>query len=227
MLQQVTIPTDTTVLSAHVLLPEDAVGIVVRVHGAYPCHDPAVEAEVANRLAQQHMATVSVELAFGLDGAEQVDDCMRRHAMHVIAQRLIATTSWLRSFRGTGALPIGYFGVGIGGGAACVAAAARPADVACVVTWEGRVDLVGRDLLRSLRAPTLLLVRDDDSELLADTRMACAHLRVEHGVKLVETGLAWGGEDATHQVARYAQVWFEQFLRADVRLLSGTAPARA
>jgi putative phosphoribosyl transferase len=215
MLQQITIPTGTTTLNARVLLPEQPSGAVVWVHGAYPTHDSEVESAVAHRLAERGLATVNVELAFGIDGEGHHDDAMRRHAMHVIAQRLMVTTSWLRSFRVTATLPIGYFGVGVGGGAACVAAAAHPADVACVVTWQGRLDFVGHDLLAVLRAPTLALVRDDDAALLVSTRAACTHLRCEHCIKLVEPANPNGSPAATEQIASYAQVWFEQFLGAD------------
>lgn len=222
MLKRIPIPTDSTMLGAEVLLPEDAAGVVVWVHGIGARAHREQDGATARQLAEHGLATVNVELSPCFDAAERPSPAAERQALHMLAQRVLAVTSWLRAFRATATLPIGYFGVGVGGGAACVAAAARPADVACVVTWEGRVDLVGRDLLGHLRAPALLLVRDDDAELLADTRLACAHLRQEHSVKLVESSVSSGVPGASEQVARYAQVWFEQYLRAGLRSRAST-----
>jgi putative phosphoribosyl transferase len=227
MLQQLTIPTGTTVLSARLLLPEQPSGVVLRVHGAHPTHDLEVESAVAHQLAGRGLATVDVDLSFGIDGENRSDESMQRHAMHVIAQRLMVTTSWLRSFRSTASLPIGYFAFGVGGGAACVAAAARPAEVACIVTWQGRLDLVGHDLLGLVRAPTLVLVQDDEAQLLAGTRVACAHLHAEHSIKLVESAAGCGLPAVSEQVASYAQVWFEQFLRADTPAVARVRHAHA
>jgi len=74
------------------------------------------------------------------------------------------------------------------------------------------MDLVGRDLLHSLRAPVLMLLRNDDPDLLADTRMACARLGAEHRIELVEPGPACREHE---QVESRALVWFERSLRAD------------
>jgi dienelactone hydrolase len=220
MLKRIAIPTDSATLSAEVLMPEDPAGIVVWVHGARANPHRELVSATARKLAEHELASVNLELPTYFDTEERLDEAMERRALHMIAQRLLAVTSWLRASRATATLPIGYFGVGVGGAAACVAAAAQPPDVACLVTWEGRVDLVGRDLLEKLRAPALLLVRDDDAELLADTRLACRHLRQEHRVKLVESSVASGVPEAAEQVARYAQVWFEEYLRGE------HAPAR-
>jgi putative phosphoribosyl transferase len=180
---------------------------------------------VSKLLLSATASVVAVDLTSGVNGAHHVNEPMRRHAIHVLAQRLVATTEWLRRYRATCALPVAYVGTGLAASAACAAAVARADDAACIVSWDGRLDLVGHDLLNRLRAPVLLLVSEGDHELAVETRMACAHLRTEHSLKVVPRAERTNVDDALGQVEAYTRVWLNECLRADDHVTANIGPS--
>jgi hypothetical protein len=216
---ELTIPTDTTLLSARLHLPDTPTGLVLVAHGAFAC-----ELAVAPLLASDNsgLAVVTAELSSGTSAALEADDRTRRDVMHVLGQRLATMTRWLRNFRITARLPIGYFGCGVGAGAACAAAVACSSMVSCLATWQGRIDLVGHDLLQRVRVPSLLLVSDRDLALLAATRMARIHLGSGHATKVLHGMSASARDDALLACATdYARPWLAKQLR-DSALRRGT-----
>ena len=71
--------------------------------------------------------------------------------MELLAQRLLAATSWLRDEPETAELALGYFGASTGAAAALIAAAELGARVGGVVSRGGRPDLRSRACTRSSR----------------------------------------------------------------------------
>jgi putative phosphoribosyl transferase len=65
-------------------------------------------------------------------------------------------------------LRIGYFGSSTGGGAARVAAAARPDHIAQWFPAGGRLDLAGA-ALGAVRAPTLLIVGGEEASAITSS----------------------------------------------------------
>jgi putative phosphoribosyl transferase len=142
------------------------------------------------------------------------EEGLDRHTAHLrfdiglLAERLIAATQWLREQGSTGSLPLGYFGASTGGGAALVAAAAAPDWVGAVVSRGGRPDLAA-DALRSVRAPTLLIVGELDVTVLNLNRSAMTRMRGETRLEIVPGATHLFEEPgALEAVAHLARDWF-------------------
>jgi putative phosphoribosyl transferase len=131
----------------------------------------------------------------------------------LLAERLIGATDWLTQYADTHDLRIGYFGASTGTGAALVAAAERPQVVGAIVSRGGRPDLAGSALLR-VRAPTLLIVGGQDTQVLELNQQASGKLVAPHRIEVVPGATHLFEEPgALEQVARLATAWFVEHLR--------------
>ena len=111
-------------------------------------------------------------------------------------------------------MPIGLFGASTGGGAALVAAAERPKDIAAVVSRGGRPDLAGATLPRVI-APTLLIVGGLDRDVLQMNRDAMARMSCEVVLEIVPGATHLFEEPGTlDQVAAAAAGWFRRHFAA-------------
>ena len=75
-------------------------------------------------------------------------------------------------------LAVGYFGASTGAAAALIAAAKLPEDVKAVVSRGGRPDLAG-EILPKVKAPTLLIVGGNDTEVLELNEQALKLIQAE------------------------------------------------
>lgn len=163
------------------------------------------------------MATLLLDL---LTAGEEVIDSRSgeyRFDIDLLAERLVAATTWVQRAPETAGLPIGYFGASTGGGAALVAAAERPEAVGAVVSRGGRPDLAGPALPR-VRAPTLLIVGERDTPVLRMNMEALGQLRCEKRLEVVPGATHLFEEPgALEEVARLARDWFRRHLAAGER----------
>ncbi len=230
--QDFTIETGTARMAARLTLPERPDGVVVIVHGPYESH--AIEGALRweTSFEQAGLASLTVDLTSGFDGAYHVNEPMRRHVIYMLAQRLVATTLWLRVNGATCSLPIAYFATGLGASAACAAAVACTNEPTCIVCWDGRLDLVEPELLARVRAPMLLLVSDSEHELMADTRSAAAALHSEHALQIVpRAGRMYVDTAAYQYVESSTRGWLDKHLRVTPVVhraaVAPSAPARS
>ena len=79
-----------------------------------------------------------------------------RGGVDLLAERLLAASTWVGARPESAHLPLGYFGASTGAAAALEAAAERPDLVSAVVSRGGRPDLASS--LAKVRAATLLIV---------------------------------------------------------------------
>ncbi|MFM8734044.1 MAG: dienelactone hydrolase family protein [Pirellulales bacterium] len=129
----------------------------------------------------------------------------------LLAERLLAAIRFVSGLEQTRHLPLGLFGASTGAAAALVAAAAEPR-VLAVVSRGGRPDLAGRKL-RAVRAPTLLIVGGDDTDVLALNRQAAAELECEQQIAVIPAAPHLFEEPGTlEEAARLASEWFARHL---------------
>jgi pimeloyl-ACP methyl ester carboxylesterase len=97
--------------------------------------------------------------------------------------------------------------------------------VAAVVSRGGRPDLAGPALGR-VRAPTLLIVGENDLPVIELNRQALAQLRCEARLVIVPGATHLFEEPgALDAVARLAREWFERyFTPAEARATGASAP---
>lgn len=209
----VKIPTETSFLPGRLTLPERATGLVILAHDEL--RDKALEHALTTLLARDKIATLRVDL---LGSAEATMCRSELDLMHVFTQRLVAVTDWLRGFRRTASLPIGYFASDLLAGAACAASVARAPQVFAVVSYQGAIDLVGRDLLQRMHAPLLMLVNERDQALIVRTQIIEAQLDMDHRLEFVSEGGSHEREaQRNRELTERAYMWFSQHLSARAR----------
>lgn len=210
--QLISVPAGSVTLNGNLTMPEDARAVVLFAHGSGSSRHSPRNRYVARVLNEAKLATLLIDL---LTAHEEVVDARTAHLrfdIDLLAERLVDITDWLIQFPDTKNFPIGYFGASTGAAAALAAAAIRPDPVGAVVSRGGRPDLAGAALTR-VRAPTLLIVGEDDKQVLELSRAALAQLRCEKQLAIVmAAGHLFEEPGALDEVARLACDWFKRYL---------------
>jgi putative phosphoribosyl transferase len=204
----VLVPAGAVGLPGHLTVPAGATGVVAFAHGSGSSRDSPRNRYVAALLNDGGLGSLLFDL---LTPQEEVD---RANVFDIglLAGRLAAATSWLRSQPGTAGLPVGYFGASTGAAAALLAAAESGSEVAAVVSRGGRPDLAG-PRLGLVRAPVLLIVGGADEAVLALNRQAQAGLNCPNELAVVPGATHLFEEPGTlAQAAMLARDWFTTHL---------------
>jgi putative phosphoribosyl transferase len=199
--------------------PGEARGIVVFAHGSGSGRRSPRNQFVATVLNEAGFATLLFDL---LTAEEEERERYTRHLRFdivLLAERLFATTLWMKSQPSLKSLPIGYFGASTGAAAALVAAAkpgtpvrAHDIEIRAVVSRGGRPDLAGA-ALPEVRAPTLLIVGGNDTEVITLNQMALRELRTTKAIEIVPgAGHLFEEADTLDTAASLAAQWFKRHL---------------
>ena len=211
-------------LDGTLAVPTGARGVVLFAHGSGSSRHSSRNRFVAAQLREGGMATLLLDLLTA--GEEAIDARTRqlRFDIRLLAERLGGAIEWLGKESTTRGLPVGLFGASTGGGAALVAAAARPDVVEAVVSRGGRPDLAG-DALPRVRAPSLFIVGGRDDQVIELNRQAMARMHAPMKLEIVPGATHLFEEPGTlEQVARLAGDWFVRHLTtAKVRARAGGA----
>jgi dienelactone hydrolase len=209
----VRVPIGDRRLSGDLGLPADARGIVLFAHGSGSSRHSPRNQFVARALERRGLATLLIDLLTPEE--EAIDDRTTeyRFDIEMLAGRLAAIVDWLRIRETTSSLPIGLFGASTGGGAALMTAAARPKEIAAVVSRGGRPDLAGTALPRVV-APTLLIVGGLDTPVIQMNRDAMRQMRTPVTLEIVPGATHLFEEPgALERVAVLASDWFSRYLQ--------------
>ena len=198
-------------LEGDLVVPAHARGIVLFAHGSGSSRFSSRNKHVAAVLQESGFATLLMDLL--TPNEEDLDRRSGEYRFDIgrLAERLVRAVEWLGSEDSTAALPLSMFGASTGGGAALVAAAELPNQVAAVVSRGGRPDLAG-DALERVIAPTLLIVGGNDEVVLELNRGALARLRAPARLEVIPRATHLFEEPgALDEVARLAASWFESY----------------
>jgi len=201
------IPAGKVMLWGDLHLPPKASGIVVFAHGSGTTRRDPLNQLVARRLEHAGFATLLVEL---LEEHETHD----RHNVFDVelqAGRLVEVADWLAAAPRTRSLRLGYFGTGVGTGAALIAAAKAPARVAAIVSRGGRPD-TALYYVPQVKAPTLFIshgVGTTPNWIEAAHRASTAEKQLVYVHRARELFQEPGAAEA---VARHARRWFRRYL---------------
>lgn len=202
--EEVRVAAGAAMVAGHLKIPAHPVGIVVFAHGSGSSRHSPRNRYVADVLYEAGLAT----LMFDLLTAEEERDRASVFDIGLLSRRLIDVTNWLAGQPDTALLPVGYFGASTGAGAALAAAADSRSGVRAVVSRGGRPDLAG-DLLRHVRAPTLLIVGGHDEVVLELNQQAQNSIAAESELIVVPGATHLFEEPGTlEQVAKQARDWF-------------------
>ncbi|HTE66200.1 MAG TPA: dienelactone hydrolase family protein [Candidatus Binatia bacterium] len=199
-------------LEANLSVPEGARGIVLFAHGSGSSRLSPRNRYVARVLNEAKLAALLIDLLTPREAAIDQQSGDLRFDIRLLAERLIGATDWLTQYPDTHRFRLGYFGASTGAAAALVAAAERVHVVGAVVSRGGRPDLAGPALGR-VRAPTLLIVGGEDTQVIELNWLAFTQLRCEKDLAIVPGATHLFEEPgALEQVARRAREWFQRFL---------------
>jgi putative phosphoribosyl transferase len=205
--QTIRIAVDAGHIDGDLVVPDAARGVVLFAHGSGSSRHSARNRYVAQELNAARLATLLIDLLTSEEEDVDVRTRRLRFDIPLLARRLLHSVDWLRTERSTAALRIGCFGASTGGGAALVAAAERPDDIAAVVSRGGRPDLAG-DALPRVRAPTLLIVGGNDRPVIEMNRAAMAQMGAPVQLEIVPGATHLFEEPGTlERVAALARAW--------------------
>jgi pimeloyl-ACP methyl ester carboxylesterase len=195
-------------LPGELIVPPDAAGLVLFVHGSGSSRHSPRNQFVARVLNEHRLAT----LLFDLLTPSEADDVERVFDIELLAGRVEEALAWVDERPDLADLPIGLFGASTGAAAALCTAAQQPGHVSAVVSRGGRPDLAWRHL-GAVVAPTLLVVGSLDRDVLDLNRGALARLRCSKRLEVVPGATHLFEEPGTlDAVAQLAGEWFHKHL---------------
>jgi len=193
-------------------VPQGARGLVIFAHGSGSSRFSPRNRAVARSLREAGLGTLLFDLLSPEEEAEDEVTGALRFDIAFLARRLTEVTEWVARQPGLADLKRGYFGSSTGAAAALVAAALRPEGLHAVVSRGGRPDLA-IPVLDRVRAPTLLIVGGDDTQVLELNEEAFTQLGEPKELQVIPGATHLFEEPGTlEQVARYAADWFVKYL---------------
>jgi putative phosphoribosyl transferase len=210
----VTVRVGEVALEGNLTIPKAAEALVVFAHGSGSSRHSPRNRLVADTLNHAGLATLLFDLL--TPDEERIDLRTRelRFNIALLAERLTGAVEWVHTQAATQNLHMGLFGASTGAAAALITAAQRPEAVGAVVSRGGRPDLAG-DALPRVKAPTLLLVGGEDTQVLTLNRQASRFLQAENRLAIIPGATHLFEEPGTlEEVARLACDWFMQHLLA-------------
>lgn len=207
------IPVGDVQLEADIVVPDNASGAVLFAHGSGSSRHSSRNQFVASELQAANCITVLADLLTPAEEEFDARTAKLRFDIPLLAARVVMMVEWLSENRPTAEQAIGLFGASTGAAAALIAAAARPASTATVVSRGGRPDLAS-DFLYVVHQPTLLIVGERDGAVIELNRRAQAKLRGEARLAIVPGATHLFEEaGALERVAQLARDWFAAHLQ--------------
>lgn len=209
---EVRLPIGGVVLEGTFSLPEEPLGVVLFAHGSGSSRHSVRNRFVATALREANLATLLFDLLSADEEDIDLQTTRLRFDIAFLAERLLGAMEWVKAQEESRGLRLGLFGASTGAGAALVAAAHRPKDVAAVVSRGGRPDLAEASL-REVQSPTLLIVGGNDPQVADLNRQAMEHLRCEKKLEIVPRASHLFEEpSALDVVGRLAGQWFARHM---------------
>ncbi len=188
--------------------PKGVDSVVLFAHGSGSSRFSPRNNYVAQVLQRAGLGTLLFDLL-----TEQEDRIYEnRFNIHLLAQRLLGATQWVKTHSEAKGSRIGYFGASTGAAAALQAAAEIGPDIGAIVSRGGRPDLA-EPYLPEVRAPTLLIVGGRDEVVIGLNQHAFQRIASEKDLVIVPGASHLFEEPGMlEEVARLATGWFIKYL---------------
>src|SRR5262245_13764095 len=204
------LPIDNEQLNGDLGVPDNPKGLVLFAHGSGSSRHSPRNQFVAEELQKHHLVTFLLDLL--TEREEEIDNLTRhlRFDIPFLSRRLIAAAAWIKTASQLFRLKIGLFGASTGGAAALLAAAQRPDLFQALVSRGGRPDLAS-ETLPVVKAPTLLIVGELDTQILHLNQYALRLLTYEKKLEIIPGATHLFEEPGKLEiVASLARDWFDQ-----------------
>jgi putative phosphoribosyl transferase len=183
---------------------------VVFAHGSGSSRHSPRNRQVAEVLQEAGFETVLLDLLTETEERRDLQTREHRFDIDLLSNRVGVGVDWLMAQGESG--PIGLFGASTGAAAALRVAAAKSSEIGAVVSRGGRPDMA-EDVLREVKAPTLLIVGGHDLEVLQLNEQALVELNAESSLEVIAGASHLFEEPGKlEQVADLATLWFRQHL---------------
>ena len=190
-------------------IPLKAKGIILFVHGSGSSRFSPRNNFVAEILNKAHLATFLVDLL----SKEEDLNYETRFDIDLLTKRVEKMIDWIKQQEGIKDLPLGLFGASTGAAAALKAAVTKEKEVLAIVSRGGRPDLA-KDSLFLVKAPTLLIVGEEDGEVIKLNEQAYRALPEVKKIEIVPHATHLFEEPGClEKVANLAELWFCSHLR--------------
>lgn len=179
---------------------------IIFAHGSGSSRKSKRNNWVAQELNKLGFAT----LLFDLLTVEEDDIFLNRFNIPLLAERLLAATSWLITSPEYEGEKIGYFGASTGAAAALMAAVeADPSfPIYAIVSRGGRPDLAQKDFLNDISIPTLLIVGGHDDTVINLNQWAEKEIYESKLVLVPGASHLFEEDGALEEVVRLSSNWF-------------------
>lgn len=205
----VDIPLGAVLLQAHLLIPEDAQGLIIFTHAGARLRYTRRDMAIARELHRYKLAALCVDLLSDNEAATYHN----RFNVSLLTERLLGVTSWAMRASPTRMLPIGYFASGATAAAALKSANCAPQGAKAIVSIGGRVDLAADDMPR-VAVPTLLIVGNDDYAVREANNRALKMLTCRKKMAVIAHAThLFDHPEALECVVRLASSWFHKYVR--------------
>ena len=206
----VAVPVDGIVLAGDLCVTPESAGLVIFAHGSGSSRFSPRNRFVADVLHHHMIGTLLIDLLTSDEEKLDEQTYQLRFDIPFLARRLTSVDAWASLQPATQDLKTGYFGSSTGGAAALIAAAEKPGRVAVVVSRGGRVDLA-TEFLSKVKAPTLLIVGENDPQVLTWNKEALTHLNPASQLSVIPGATHLFEEPGTlEEVAEQVGAWFEE-----------------
>ncbi len=204
---------EDVVLYGDLLVPKDALGLVIFVHGSGSSRFSPRNRHVAGELNKAGLATLLLDLLTEEEHKIDSETMEFRFDIPMLSSRTIKVAQWALQQPELSRLPVGLFGASTGAAAALIAAADVKTGVGAVVSRGGRPDLA-EDALEKVLCPTLLIVGGEDDTVLQLNHEALERMHCRKKLCVVPGATHLFEEPgALEQVATLAAEWFVEHLR--------------
>lgn len=207
MYQDIVIEHDGRELHGHMMnYGEKTKAWIIFAHGSGSSRKSRRNNWVAQELNKLGFST----LLFDLLTVEEDDIFLNRFNIPLLAERLLAATTWLIKSPVYKGEKIGYFGASTGAAAALEAAVeADPAyPIYAIVSRGGRPDLAQKQFLNDLDVPTLLIVGGHDDAVIKLNLWAEAQIAESKVVLVPGATHLFEEQGALDEVVRLSADWF-------------------
>ncbi|MCK5441726.1 MAG: dienelactone hydrolase family protein [Maribacter sp.] len=205
----VAIRLDGAVLKGGLVVPKNAVGMVIFSHGSGSSRLSPRNNFVAQMLQKKGLAT----LLFDLLTVDEDKIYENRFNIDLLTKRLVDVTQWVQQQKEIRSLPIGYFGASTGAASALRAATFYGKEIKAVVSRGGRPDMALQDL-HKVTAPTLLIVGGWDDVVIELNEKAYQKLQCERKLEIIPKATHLFEEPGKlEEVAHISANWFTRYLQ--------------
>ena len=211
--EEVMISCDKAFIQGSLVIPRHPIGLIIFAHGSGSSRSSPRNNFVARFLNQGRFATLLIDLLL----SSEDQDLENRFNIQLLSSRLATAVYWAKRAENTKNLPLGLFGASTGAAAALQYAGNTlnedRKDIFAVVSRGGRPDLADSSALEQVKAPTLLIVGQDDEPVIAYNQMALQKLHCPKSIHLIRGATHLFVEPgALELVAELALDWFKKNL---------------